>query len=76
MGIIYHLFFNVISLNYYNEYLHKNSDECWCSDNHDYGKHGIKTNCDKTCTKNSRENCGGDGALQVYKFPIIRKFII
>ena len=74
MGIIYHLFFNVISLNYYNAYLYKNSEECWCSDNQNYRRLGTKTDCNKACNKDNKQTCGNGGTMQIYKLPIIRKF--
>jgi len=38
--------------------------ECWCSDT--YGKYGTSNRCDKPCTGNAEQICGGPMANSVY----------
>jgi len=38
--------------------------ECWCGSS--FGRHGLATNCNKTCRGNRGQFCGGDWANNVY----------
>eukprot|EP00903_Cladosiphon_okamuranus_P007850 g7592.t2 len=45
--------------------------ECWCSGtgsaDYPYNVHGASTDCNKPCSGNAAETCGGDWAVNVYR---------
>ena len=48
------------------------SRECRCGDS--YGKFGLASNCDMSCSGDSAQICGGSSANSIYKVPAKSKF--